>query len=109
MAKKINFKRRTAKMQIPLAVLAGFVPLVYTTYKHVQWNGWSGEEGGIDIFIRSLTGFSPNQAYGRSFEFKRMNWGLLPILAGIAAHKIIGGRLGVNAMLSRSGIPLIRI
>lgn len=108
MAKTKRF-HRVRKMTFPVAVAAGFVPLGYTTYKHVQWNGWGGEEGGIDLFIRSLTGFSPNNAYGRSFEFKRMNWGLFPILAGIAVHKIIGSRLGVNAAMSRAGIPIVRI
>jgi hypothetical protein len=38
-----------------------------------------------------------------------LNWGLWPILAGIAVHKVIGQRMGVNAMLSRAGIPFIRV
>jgi hypothetical protein len=95
-------------MTLPLAVVAGFVPLAYTTYKHFQWSGMGGEEGAADVFVRSLTGFSPNKAYGRTWEFKRLNWGLMPILAGMLVHKI-AGRVGINRAIAGAGIPFIRI
>lgn len=107
MAKKSK-NHRKAKMTLPLGVVAGFVPLTYTTYKHFQWNGMGGEEGAADVFVRSLTGFSPNTAYGRVWEFKRMMWGLIPILGGLAVHKVAGA-LGVNRAIARAGIPFIRI
>lgn len=106
--RKPKQKRGKSKMTLPLAVVAGFVPLGYTTFKHWQWNGMGGEEGAADVFVRSLTGFSPNTAYGRVWEFKRLMWGLMPILGGLAVHKI-AGRLGVNRALASAGIPIIRI
>jgi hypothetical protein len=99
---------RSKSFTLPLAVVAGFGPLIYTTYKHAQWNGMGGEEGAIDVFVRSLTGFSPSTAYGRVWEFKRLMWGLMPILGGLVAHKI-AGRLGVNKAISSAGIPFIRV
>jgi hypothetical protein len=103
-------KRSSGRKQftLPLAVVAGFVPLAYTTYKHYQWNGMGGPEGAGDLFVRSLTGFSPNTAYGKVWEFKRLNWGLMPILGGLLVHKI-AGRLGVNRAIAGAGIPIIRL
>lgn len=98
--------QRRKGFTLPVAVLAGFVPLIYTTYKHTQWNGVGGSEGGLDVFVRSLTGFSPNGAYGKTWEFKRMMWGAMPILAGLMVHKL-AGRLGINRALS--SIPVIRL
>jgi hypothetical protein len=107
MAKKQKV-RRSKQFSIPLAIVSGFAPLVYTTYKHTQWNGFGGEEGGMDVFVRSLTGFSPNTAYGKVWEFKRMLWGAIPILGGFMVHKI-AGRIGINRAIASAGIPFIRI
>ena len=100
--------RGKKQFTIPVAVVAGFAPLVMGTIDHVRWNGWSGADGGVDWAIRGMTGYSPNKAYGRTWEFKRLTAGALPILIGLITHKI-AGRLGINRMLASTGIPFIRI
>lgn len=102
---------RKAGFTLPVAAVAGMVPLTVGTVQHGTWNGWTGTgDTGLDFFVRSLTGFSPNsQGYGGKFNIKNMTAGLLPIAVGLAAHKFIGGSLGVNRMLGRAGIPIIRI
>jgi hypothetical protein len=96
------------KFTLPLAVVAGFAPIVMGTIDHTRWNGLGGADGGIDWAIRGLTGYSPNKAYGRTWEFKRLTAGALPILIGLLTHKI-AGRLGINRMLASAGIPIIRL
>ena len=105
------FRRRSTRMTIPLAVVAGMVPLAIGTWQHGQYAGWTGSgDTGMDYFVRSLTGFSPNAAgYGGSrWNLRNMQHGALPIVVGMIAHKV-AGRIGINAALARAGVPLIRI
>jgi len=107
----MRFHRRSNKMTIPLAVVAGMVPLAIGTWQHGQFNGWTGSgDTAMDYFVRSLTGFSPNAAgYGGStFNIRNMKHGALPIVVGMIAHKV-AGRIGINGALARAGIPFIRI
>lgn len=94
--------RRASKMTVPVAVIAGFMPLanqVILGYK----------EGGLsrvsDRVVSSLTGYDPAV---QRWEFAYLKNGALPILGGILVHKI-ASRLGVNRALGRAGVPFLRI
>jgi hypothetical protein len=102
--------RRKKQFTLPLAVIGGMAPLALETYKHGRDNGWAGAgDTGADYFVRSLTGYSPNrQGYGGSFNARNMIHGTLPIGLGILIHKLANS-MGVNRLLARSGIPIIRI
>lgn len=107
--KKKHFKR--GGFTLPVAAVAGFIPLGIGTVQHGMWNGWTGQgDTGLDYLTRSLTGYSPNsQGFGGKFNLRNMEAGLVPIVVGLAAHKFVGGTLGVNRLLARARIPIIRI
>ena len=100
----ISMPRRIGKrkMTIPLAVVAGFVPMALHTYDQYKINGVQGAGGAI---VAGITGY---QYKTKNFDFGNLNYGLWPILGGLFVHKL-ANRLGVNRMLAGSGIPLVRI
>lgn len=89
-------------MTIPVAALAGFVPLTLNVINGAKTGGLNG--AGFEL-TRGLTGY--NWQAGR-WEWQAMFRGLAPIVAGIAVHKI-AGKLGVNRALGRAGVPFLRI
>lgn len=92
--------------KLPLAVVGGFMPLVGGTLRTWQNAGWSGD-GGAGVFLTAYgTGWDP--VHGK-FSFSNLSKGLGPVVLGILVHKIVGGTLGVNRLLGKMGIPIIRI
>lgn len=109
--KVARFARRT-KMTIPLAVVGGFVPILGNTFSHFKTNGLVGPDSASSEFIRTLTGFDPwgGQAAQPRVGFQpwQMQFGALPIVIGFLAHKA-ANMIGINRMLARLKIPLIRL
>jgi hypothetical protein len=111
MARKRSKKRYSRKhgFTLPIAVVAGIAGgggrLVYhaTHDDHGQGNPISNMavEAG-----RIYTGYDSRDG---SFNAGLMRYGTLPLVVGIAIHKIVGGMLGVNRLLARTGLPVIRI
>lgn len=99
MARSKHF-RRSHKMQFPIAVVAGFVPEVAGIYARRN----SVHDMG-DFATTSMTGFSLNQPGWYPQYLKN---GLLPIIGGLLIHKVASA-IGINRMLSRARIPLIRV
>lgn len=84
---------------MPLAVVAGFLPLGTGIWTR------KGTPATLGPYILgSLTGYVP----GTGWNAQYMAEGALPIFAGFAAHWL-AGRLGINRMLGRARIPLFRI
>lgn len=97
-------RRYSHKMTIPLAIVAGFVPLGVHAYNDARnWGAW-GQNGAMAQAIQNLSGFNPFQ---NGFTPESLPNGLYPILLGFAAHWG-AGRLGINRMLGRAGVPLLR-
>lgn len=88
---------------LPVAVLAGFMPM--TGYA-LRAYGNGGFNAAGDAIIESLTGYSPAV---RQFHPDKLMMGTGSIVAGLLVHKIIGGRMGVNRALSGAGVPFLRI
>jgi len=89
-------------MTIPLAAVAGFVPLASFAY-----DGW--KVGGFDNagrrIAQRLTGIDSTT---HEFIWQELMSGWGPILVGIFAHKA-ANKLGINRMLASAGIPLLRL
>jgi hypothetical protein len=90
-------------MTIPLAAIAGFIPLagvMATSFK----------QGGVELagsnLVSNLTGYDIPT---KTWNFGYMQKGTIPIVAGLLAHKLIGQKLGVNRMLANAGVPYIRL
>jgi hypothetical protein len=94
--------RRTKKMTLPLAVIAGLAPGIATTAVTVKNSGW---QMGTRILGMSYTGFDYQTG---QFSLNSMKTGLLPLAVGTVVHKA-AGMLGINRALAAAGIPLIRI
>lgn len=98
-AKKAGKGRRT-KLTIPLAVIAGFVPVGVGV-----WNRRSSGQAIADYLQQGFTGITPGTG---SFSFSNLRMGLMPVVAGFAVH-MIASRLGINRAIARAGVPFIRI
>jgi len=95
--------RSRAKMTIPLAIVAGFAP---ATMRLISAYRIGGIEAVPQHLSMITTGYDP--VSGKfSLSQPLMNlWG--PLAIGALVHKT-AGRLGINRMLSRAGVPLLRI
>lgn len=98
------------KMTIPLAIVAGFIPGVSNVVTHFKNDGIEG--AGAEA-SRIFLGYASTNKYGYNdkigFHPYLLKYGTLPVVAGFMAHWLIGGKLGVNRMLGRMGIPLVRL
>ena len=99
MAKSKAVARRKG-FTIPLATVAGFVPLGVHALQDYRTGGWASLGDGLS---RRLTGFG-TEGSGGIWEPKYLAQGLLPILGGAAVHKI-ASRLGINRLLAQTGLP----
>lgn len=99
------FARRSAsrskpKMTLPLAVVAGFVPTAVGI-----WNRRSSGTEVANFLQRGYTGIEPGT--GR-FNFANLRLGAVPVIGGFIAH-MVASKIGINRVIARSRIPLIRI
>lgn len=97
---KAHHKR--AGMTLPVAALAGFVPLASNGVRDFQ-------QGGLDLLgtglVWRLTGY--NRLSGK-FDASGLMTGLVPIILGVGAHKL-ASKFGINRALAQAGVPLLRI
>jgi len=101
-------RRRKAGPTLPLAAALGLAGGVFvppagrseSAFDHIRRGNWN------EAFVRlseNYIGYSP----------ATRKWvtpvGLLMAVAGMLVHKIVGGYLGVNRMLGRARVPVIRL
>jgi hypothetical protein len=103
LARNVKRRRSGRKFTIPLLVVAGFLPGITSTIPQITYHGLSG---GAAHFTKIMTGYNPLNG---SWRWQELQAGLFPVIMGFVGHWLIGGKLGVNRMLARSGIPLIRL
>lgn len=101
MAKAKAYRKR-AGLTVPVAVVAGFTPLVARAITGYQGNGIVGLGDGV---LSGLTGYS---TFDRKWHSDIMMQNLGPIIAGFGVHWL-AGRLGINRTIARARIPFIRI
>lgn len=96
-------RRKAAGATVPVAVLAGFGPLVRDVIVGYRSSGLSGAQ---HYLVGGITGYDSNTG-----KFN-VPWTLthfwLPVGAGVLAHKAAGW-LGVNRALARAGVPILRV
>ncbi len=113
----VGRKRRTSRRdrRFPLAIAAGFVPLVMDIYQDAKGKTSWGDKAKSVAYetMQGLTGFDVPAIWGRSgspkWYFENMQVGLVPILIGLGVHKLVGQRLGINRWLKRMRIPWVEI
>ena len=94
--------RRAAKLTVPLAVVAGFTPLLARAITGYKGNGVVGLGDGV---LSGLTGYS---TFDHKWHSDIMMQNLGPIVAGFGVHWL-AGRLGINRALGRAKVPFLRI
>lgn len=87
---------------IPVAVLAGFGPMVADTIHGYQTGGLASASNDL---LANVTGYD---ARAKAWSFGLLAKGMGPVVAGIMVHKL-AGRLGVNRALAKAGVPFLRI
>jgi hypothetical protein len=101
--RKAKAKHRAhAKTTIPLAVMAGFLPLGLQALTGFKEGGI--HRAGVRV-TSALTGYDPDV---NRWDAAYLRNGLLPIGLGFGVHWI-ASRVGLNRALGRAGIPLLRI
>jgi hypothetical protein len=103
-ARRPRSRRRAAGMTIPVAVLAGFGPLIGQAL--YGWKSGRGVEGVVHYTTAALTGVDTDG--GPWQPMYALKNGLGPIIVGMVVHKV-AGRLGVNRALSAAGVPFLRV
>lgn len=104
MAKRRTIRRyHKPQPTVPVAVLAGFAPLAKDVVQGYQSGGFSG---AAHYLVGGVTGIDTNTG--------KWNWPWalthfwIPVAAGIAVHKV-ANKMGVNRVLSRAGVPFLRV
>ncbi len=96
-------QRRRGGFTLPLAMIAGFVPLGI----HVK-EGF--DVGGVTMAAKyataDLTGYNPVSGEWEWGYPKKYGWG--PIAVGLIVHTL-ASKLGVNRALGRARVPFLRI
>jgi len=99
--------RRRAKT-IPLAPILGFASAFFvpsegrtnSPFENARQGNWNGAVAGL---MQNITGYDPLQ---KSWGVPR---GLIAMIVGVLIHKFVGGYLGINRILGRAKVPLIRL
>ena len=91
-------------MTVPIAVVGGLLAGLSTPIENVIAGDY---QGAMNNMMLNYAGWDNWNHVPNILGLQR---GLLPLLIGGLVHKFVGGKpIGVNAMLARSGVPLIRV
>lgn len=99
---KARARRRSRELTIPVAAVAGFMPLVAYTVSRGKTGGIQGALSGV---CAATTGWDTTSG---SWDYKLMWHGTFPIILGLLVHKI-AGKMGVNRTLASANVPFLRI
>ncbi len=98
-----NPGRRRGGFTLPLAVIGGLVPAgvdVLAAFKI------GGAQTALEHVSLCTTGYDPADNVWKPDFAARKLYG--PLLLGTIVHKL-ASKLGINRMIARSGIPVVRI
>lgn len=96
-------RRHKAAFTIPTAIVAGFAPLAYHAYY-----GYRSGRGIEGVLHYAAADFGIDTDDNGKFHLEWLMRGISPIIVGMLVHKVANG-LGINRMLSRAGVPFIRV
>ena len=103
MAKAKRSRRRGSRFEIPLAIVAGLGIGLAEPIRQVTM-GYPG--AAMNTVAYTYVAYNP---WKKKFDMSGLGRGLVPLLLGIALHKVVGQKMGFNRMLAQSGIPLLRL
>jgi len=107
----VRYVRRRARRRtktIPLAPVIGFASSFFITsegrsnspFENAKAGNWNAAINGL---AQNIMGYDPGlQRWG-------IPKGLVAMIVGVLIHKFVGGYLGINRVLGRARIPLIRL
>lgn len=110
MARRRYFQKKhhsRPKFTLPLAVVAGLSSPIVRTFNSGRQYGLTSPDGAIAEFSRTMIGINV-MANPIQFEWWRLRYGLMPVLLGLGVHKL-ANMTGVNRMLARAHVPIVRI
>jgi hypothetical protein len=90
------------KMTISLALIAGLMPMVLDLKDAYKVDGLPAVASHVGL---CTVGYDGVNKWNPGYAFRKL-WA--PLAMGFVAHKL-ASRLGINRMLGRMGIPLVRI
>jgi hypothetical protein len=96
-------KHHKPKTTIPLAIVGGFVPMGVDLVSAFRVGGVEAALGHVSL---CTTGYDPADGQWKPMFAAKKLYG--PLLLGTIVHKVASG-LGINRMLARMGVPLLRI
>ncbi len=96
-------RRKNPGFTLPLATIAGFAPLVANVLGGFRVGG---AEKAMDNLSAGMTGYSFQT--GIWSPRYALQWGIGPILMGAFVSKL-AGKLGINRLLGRAGLPFLRV
>lgn len=102
MARRTQRKHKK-QFTIALGPVLGLMPFVFDFISKAK------QYGIQDAALHAPSRFIPYDFKDKKFTTANLDKGLYPLLGGIALHKIVGQKLGVNRMLAQAGIPVIRL
>jgi len=88
---------------LPIGIIAGMLPGVTRSFAVFQAQG---AQKGANEALAIYTGFDPQT---RQWSIQNMQFGLIPLIAGLLLTRFVGGGLGINRILARARVPLIRV
>lgn len=98
--RKKKYRRR---MTIPIAPIIGLVAGVADAVPAIQQGNMYG---ALNALSKNYVGYD---IVGKKWDYESLKKGLVPLVAGLAIHKIVGSWLGLNRILGRSKVPIVRI
>jgi hypothetical protein len=102
-SKAVTRRRRNNRngFKLPVAILAGFGPGFIRLYQNsYAMDAFTNEASRIYLGVDWQ-----DQKWNPAW----MKRGTFPIVLGFLVHYVVGVRMGVNRMLSRAGVPIIRV
>lgn len=106
---KMKRKGSRRSFTLPIAPIAGLLGAVVGARP-----GWNSVAGAVqkgdwndagNVMVNYFTGYNPKSG---KWEWESLKVGLIPIVAGFAVH-FVASKLGINRMLGRARVPVIRI
>jgi hypothetical protein len=102
MARKFKKRHSKPSFTLPLAAIAGFIPVAAMTYNRFTTEG---PLGASDELVARLTGY---KWFNKTWNIQYLIEGLGPILVGFLVHWGVS-KMGINRALGRAKVPILRI
>ena len=91
---------------LPMATLGGLAAGMYWPIQNLMAGDYAG---ALDSIAWRYAGIAGVKSGNPHFDAGGLMGGAVPLVAGVLISKFIGGKLGVNRAIARTGIPILRL